>query len=470
LDLKISGDRLSMSVTNEPLINILRAFDRSGIQVKYDPLLKASVSTTYENYDLEKALDRMLEPFGYVLLWKVLEGPVGSIPRLYEIQVFRPGHKESAKPLNKGGRNYQVVKSKDASFEYVDGEILLGLRQGMKKSDFLELLRRLGGIPVESIPELGIYRIKLLPGADVESIVNQLKTDPDVVVVEPNYAYRQVEPFRMSETSDRPSIPRVNIPEGVSPVAVLDSGLRALDGLDGAIVGGFDAVDPGRALADQSGHGTQMALVVAGAVTPYGAAGAGGAVDVPVLAVRSFDDNGYATSAGLLNSLLFAEKNGASVVNMSWGSNQDSRFIHDAINLASEKGLLFVAAAGNEPNGAPMYPAAYPNVIGVGAIKSNGTIWERSNFGKSVTMSAPGTASFPVGHNGPPGAYAGTSVASAYTARELARLKDLNPSLSNQGLVNLMMKNLTDLGPPGPDSIYGNGALDHQAAQKLFKR
>jgi hypothetical protein len=82
--------------------------------------------------------------------------------------------------------------------------------------------------------------------------------------------------------------------------------------------------------------------------------------------------------------------------------------------------LIVIGSAGNQPTGNPVYPAAYPSVIGVGALRPDGKRWENSNYGDFVTLYAPGFGNFPVGYKGKPGSYAGTSISAAFTANVIA--------------------------------------------------
>jgi hypothetical protein len=92
--------------------------------------------------------------------------------------------------------------------------------------------------------------------------------------------------------------------------------------------------------------------------------------------------------------------------------------------------MIIVASAGNEPTGKPVYPAAYPSVVGVGAVYPNGKRWEQSNYGSFVELHAPGFAALPIGYNGEPGIYGGTSISAAYVANRIADYWSKHPESS----------------------------------------
>jgi thermitase len=222
-----------------------------------------------------------------------------------------------------------------------------------------------------------------------------------------------------------PRPPPVRPPaDGSIPVAVLDSGLDPAAGLSAVVSAAWDAIDPDRALADPAGHGTQMALLASGLLLPT--AGTADSL-LPVVSVRAFDEDGKTSNFAIFQALAYAAQAGAKVVNMSWGSETDSEFMRTAMQVAADRGLLLVAAAGNEPTGQPVYPAAYPGVVAVGGITADGQRWAQSNFGDFVDLAAPATANLPVGHNGPPGAYVGTSISSATVANALAQYLNRHP-------------------------------------------
>ena len=114
-----------------------------------------------------------------------------------------------------------------------------------------------------------------------------------------------------------------------------------------------------------------MALIASGLVKPYGTGDETAAYN-PIIAIKAFDDNGYTTDFNIMDSINFALENNARVMSLSWGSETKSVFMENAFEYASSKGLIIVASAGNEPTGTPVYPAAYPSVIGVGALAPHG--------------------------------------------------------------------------------------------------
>ncbi|MBU0676730.1 MAG: S8 family serine peptidase [Verrucomicrobia bacterium] len=466
LYVRLDGDELTLVPESCTLQDVLREFTRAGVSVQIDPDINSRITNSWYNADVQDALESLLDPYGYVVVWDVLEGPVGTLPKLSEIQVFKPGEKRRMRPMPRFDGVLNIVTNNGPP--YVAEELLVAVKAGTTRSEFKALLSLIGGIAVESVPESNVYLIRLLPDADVPTAVQLLKNDPITAVAEPNYVYEQPGLVLTEISVDAPStMSSPKLIDGAPSVAVIDSGLAEIDALDGVIAGQYDALAPDRAISDPAGHGTQMALIAAGVVQPAGA-GEAAALAVPVVAIRSFDENGYASNYAMMRSVNFAVSQGARVLNMSWGSETKSTFLADTIESAIGKDVIVVAAAGNEPTMRPLYPSAYDDVLAVGATGENGQIWEQSNYGDFIALTAPGYAWFPIGHKGPPGSYAGTSISSAYVSRALTMYFAQNPKASRAQAIDALIKSLTDAGDEGKDNVYGSGVLDAEAMKRLL--
>lgn len=465
-NLSLENDRVTMKVDRTPLREVLQQFADQGVRVQMDPTLDVLVTGSCRSAPIEEALDALLQPFGYVITWEVVPGPIEDLPRLAEIQVFKRGENKRVAPLPPETRLRLARGPLPDSPLFVADEILLRVKPGTRLEEFRVLLRELGATIVGSIPELGIYQLRLPPGVNIPDLVEQLKRNAILADVEPNYAERmQRTPLQQALEGNETQQPVPPIGKGAAPLAILDSGLTGGVGLDSAVIGQYNALFPDAGMGDPQGHGTQMALVAAGAIRPGGAAAAD--EGVPLLAVRAFDEDGATSNFALMRAMKYAIEKGARVINLSWGTETDSRFIADAVSYAQSKGVVVVAAAGNQPTGKAVFPAAYPGVVAVSALNANGTPWNQSNYGNFVTLSAPGSARFPIGHEGPPGNYAGTSIASAMVAREVALYFGRNPKATANDAIRALQGAVTDRGDKGRDPIYGYGALDAAAQERL---
>lgn len=180
-------------------------------------------------------------------------------------------------------------------------------------------------------------------------------------------------------------------------VAVLDTGvyMRHPD-LAGRIVPGIDLVDRGTAPADENGHGTFVAGVVAANID-NGRGGVGVAPRAKIMPVRVLDAEGRGTSDVVAEGIRYATRKGAAVINLSLadvpGQNRPATSlittdVELAIRQASLDGVVVVCAAGNEGNANTPYSDDLPALI-VGATDRRDRVWEHSNY-DDRTLFAPG--------------------------------------------------------------------------------
>lgn len=452
---RLEGDRLWLQANRTPLADVLDQFARVGVEIRLDPAVQSTVTGAIRGEDVDVALENLLEGYDYLLTWKRLPGPLGRVPKLKEIQVFLPGHASDARPRPRKSPLFETTRGVGgAAPEFVKDELLVGVRPGSTYARFQSLLDQIGGMIVEADSATGVYLIRFPPGTNVEALLAQLARNPLVAHAELNRVTRLPSGFAGGPAP----LPAVAPPaDGSIPVAVLDSGLDPAAGLGPLLSAGWDAVAPDRALADPDGHGTQMAILASGALAADGLAAS--ANPVPLVSVRAFDEEGKTSSFAILQALAYAAKAGAKVVNMSWGSGTDSEFLRAAVQTAAGQGLLLVAAAGNEPTGQPIYPAAYPEVIAVGGTTAAGQLWTNSNTGSFVDLSAVATATLPAGR------YAGTSISSAVVAGALAHYLNRHPDATAAQARAALLAALS----PAPAAGSGAGTLDAAALRRLLE-
>jgi type VII secretion-associated serine protease mycosin len=251
-------------------------------------------------------------------------------------------------------------------------------------------------------------------------------------------------------------------------VAVVDTGVDAAhEDLGSVVLPGIDYIDPSRdGRFDPAGHGTHVAGIIAARVNnARGIAGA--APDVRILPVRVLDADGSGVSSNVAAGIIWAADHGARVINVSLGGGPSSG-VQIAIRYALTKQAVVVAAAGN--NGAsgntPVYPAAYPEAIAVGAYDQNRAQAAFSNRSAYVDVSAPGNEILSTWSSSSR-SYAvasGTSMATPYAAAEAALVTAANPKLSAGSVTSIMEATARDAGSPGFDPSFGHGQIDPLAA------
>jgi len=164
-----------------------------------------------------------------------------------------------------------------------------------------------------------------------------------------------------------------------------------------------------------------------------------------------------ATLGHLLEGLNWLAGQDLSVINISL-TGPDNQLLAAAVSRLTERGVLMVAAVGNQgPSAPPLYPAAYTEVIGVTAADSSGKLYRWANRGEQVMFASNGVT-VPVAHpDAGMVADSGTSLASPVVAAALACQRN---ELSEDKAIGALINAAKDLGRPGRDTEFGHGFLD----------
>jgi len=359
-------------------------------------------------------------------------------------------------------------------------EVTVGVAEGADVPAVLAAVRRIGLVSEEPLVRAGIFRVR--PGLQgAGHLADDLRVLPGVAWVEgphmvraleaPNdprfweqYAFSMMQVARAWETS--PGSAEVT-------VAVVDSGVGPHADLEGRVLPGRSFV-VGRSqedTADRNGHGTAMAGIIAANVHNHlGTAGV--AQRVRILPVTVLDELGLGTDQDAAQGIAWAVDQGADVINVSLGGQWPSEAMEAAVRYARDNGVVVVAAVGNDgPGVAVRYPAAYPEVIAVGAVDRTGSHLDLSNTGPEVDVAAPGASILApdLPYRGIPGldysAFSGTSFSTAHAAGLAALLLSFSPGLSPAEVQRLLEAGAVDVGPPGRDDQTGAGRID--AARSL---
>lgn len=131
-------------------------------------------------------------------------------------------------------------------------------------------------------------------------------------------------------------------------------------------------------------------------------------------------------------AIKYAADHGANIINCSWGSTFFSAYNQEVVNYAINQGCLIVASAGNEAqeNNATSYPAAYPNVFAVSSVDPSDKKSDFSNYGRYVSISAPGNNIYSTGYGNGYSLMYGTSTSSPLVASAAALVKAHFPLLT----------------------------------------
>jgi thermitase len=210
-------------------------------------------------------------------------------------------------------------------------------------------------------------------------------------------------------------------------VAVVDTGVQVLPDLSGRVLRGRDFVNDDSDAADDQGHGTMTAGVIAARGDNHTGI-AGICWTCQILPVKVLGKDGSGSYSDIAQGVRWAADQGADIINLSLGGASDSRLLRDAVAYASGKGALVIAAAGNDGRSTPHYPAAIPAVLAVGASTAADTRYSWSNYGSQwVDIAAPGCNPAQA-RNGVVGDFCGTSSATPFVAGVAALLASTTPT------------------------------------------
>jgi thermitase len=187
--------------------------------------------------------------------------------------------------------------------------------------------------------------------------------------------------------------------------------------------------------SDVNGHGTSIAGIIC-ATTNNGIGVAGLAPDCKILNAKVADDFGICNEEAVALGIKWAVANGANIINISLEIRNPSPELEKAINYAWEKGVLIVAAAGNQGNNFVTYPAYYKNSLAVAAVKSDNTLAPLSNSGEWVDVAAPGFNIYSTLPGNKYGYESGTSFAAAYVSGIAALLTQSVSDIDGDGRLN----------------------------------
>ena len=250
-------------------------------------------------------------------------------------------------------------------------------------------------------------------------------------------------------------------------VAVVDTGVDAdHPDLKGNLVPGWDAFTPStRGLVDPNGHGTGVAGII-GATVGNGLGIAGFAPDVKIMPIRALDQFRIGTLTDVEQGIRWAAEHGADIINLSFGSPTPSSDVRKAIADATLAGALVVASAGNSfaADNAPRYPAADSEVVSVSAVNRDLQQTWFSTTHSTIDVAAPGTEIVMTGLEDDYVIDEGTSFSAPFVSATAALLKARHPRTTPRQLTDRLLDSATDIGPPGPDDVYGRGLLDPLAA------
>ncbi|HYR18555.1 MAG TPA: S8 family serine peptidase [Myxococcales bacterium] len=360
---------------------------------------------------------------------------------------------------------------------------------------------------IVSVLGLGNFRLAILPAnTPLQGVLDTLRGALGIASAEPNRiligsaAYPQTWEFPAAGAPGDMTL----LPGTAHPiVAVLDSGVayenyadlrgsyaRAPVFASTQFAQGWDFVNEDAHPNDDNGHGTAMASIIAGrgsfstSAVPF----VGPAAGATILPVKVLDARNQGTEFWLAEGIHYAVQAGADVINLSLDFARNyvpGAALRSVLAEARRAGVVVVAASGNTGDGRVLYPAAFPDVLSVGAARldavSGYAVASYSNTGDALDLVAPGGMAFQdvngdglwdgdLAQSFPPGSptqiswwlFAGTSPATAHASAAAAAL--IGSGVSPSAVRPLLQATAADMSPNGWDPASGSGRLQAGAA------
>lgn len=246
-------------------------------------------------------------------------------------------------------------------------------------------------------------------------------------------------------------------------VAVIDSGVDF--GNDVELKGFIDLV-PGYEeclpyYTDITGHGSAVAGIIAAEKNGKGITGIN--TNVELYSARVLDENNSAPTSRVIEAIYWAIDHNVNIINMSFGMKEDSQALHNAIKDAYNAGILLIAAAGNTSQ--VEYPAAYEEVVAVGAVDSDGIVCDNSAKGDEIELVAPGEKIASTGGYEGILISSGTSMAAPHVTGLASLLWQKDMSMSSEFIRSLLKASANNY---GDTKSYGYGLIDCKYADKIY--
>ena len=401
----------------------------------------------------------------------------------------------------------QIQSHSDDKTPYVEGELLVQFKPALKnnlsakgkvlsQSILSHKINKFKVLKRKALPRLGVEHWKLSESQNLQSVIKALKTDPDVLLVEPNYRRYP----RVARESDALNL-SINALTQIGITALRQDTSRTIKATKVAILDdAFDinhpdlsskVSDPRDALEKSTNpipkscidslsgqqlnenHGTKVMGVLAAGVG--NGIGIDGASDNETRIVPIRISCNYSVSAEL-EALDWALAKGARVINMSYGGPEFSEFERRAIEDLNDNNVLVVTAAGNtqvDNDRIPDYPSGLdlPNIISVAAVDPANQLTNWSQYGQtSVDIAAPGGDSS-IGTTYPNDQYdisEGTSFSAPFVSGVAASLIARYPEKTVFDIKAAMIASVTPLANNQRGKLVSDGVVNAVAADNLL--
>jgi hypothetical protein len=369
----------------------------TGWKVYVEPGTTQEVSAKFKNLTQDEALRRLLGKLNY------FRDETNGVSRLF---VFQTASKAATQRVQAEKKDYRIPN-----------ELLVKLKRNPTNS-IDQLAKQLGAKVIGRNDKIGFYRLQFADGSTADGALQSLAGNPSVAAADSNYVVDPPTPFQLTQAGPAPAGPLFNLnpPDVNGPiVGLIDTAVDPPNEFQKYMLTPVSVVGTPDPPTDEPSHGTAMLETLLGGMA------ADPSMVQPVIV---YSGGQSTTTYDLMNGIIQAINLGDNPISISSGGTGDSSVLGDLIQEAQQKGIQFVAAAGNTPGTEDTYPAAYPGVLAVTASGPNGQLASYADDGKFVGAIEPGTA--PVVYDGQEWIVQGTSPATATMAGSIALTENQN--------------------------------------------
>jgi hypothetical protein len=394
---------LGITARETTLMRVLGEIRRqTGWDVLVEPGLNPLVSIRIKTKPAPQTLRLLLGKLQYTL--KSEPG------HPFRLNVFRKSENAATEP---------VVEAPGAS-KRLEGQIAVGVKN---EAHAKRLAKRFGAELIGFIKAANAARFKFPSEKELQRIRDELAKAEGVEYVDDIIIYPR--PARPARVPARSGVVPIRIrpvevdTKGQFIIGLVDSAVQP-KGLDkpGFVLETLTVGEPYEPGPGSPTHGTAMASIILRGLSNEDLEVQ--TSPVRILPVDVFGPNSTTTSFDVAQGITLAVEGGAKIVNLSLGGSSPSTLVKKVIQVHHDNGVLFIAAAGNEPVTANTFPAAYSQVLAVTATRPNGELTSYANRGNFVDVAERGTQ--PVRYQNQIFAGGGTSSATAYISGVAAAL------------------------------------------------
>lgn len=411
LSWRTKEDKVDADIHRWDLTRLLKKIAMvTGWRVYIEPGTTGVISAKFKNVPQDEALSRLLGRLNY------MRDQTNGVSRLF---VFQTVSKAATQIVPAEKKDYRIAN-----------ELLVKLKPHSTNS-IDELAGKVGAKVVGRNDKIGFYRLQFADGSAADAAQPTLAADSSVAAVDGNYIVDPPAPVQMTQMGPAPSAPFFNLnPPNVNGpvVGLIDTSVDPPSELDKYMLKPVSVVGTPDPPGDTLEHGTAMFETVLAGMSQNPS------MIQPVVIYSSGEST---TTYDMMNGIVTAINLGDNPISISSGGTGNSSMLADLIAEGEQKGIEFVAAAGNTPGTEPTYPAAYPGVLAVTASNPNGQLASYADDGSFVKAMEPGTST--VVWNGAEWLVEGTSPATATMSGSITALENQTHISPQQAAAQLIL-------------------------------